>query len=337
MLPLLVVLFAAAIAAGVLVIALRPLLQRYALARPNARSSHRTPTPQGGGIAVLGGCFVALGLAAVMAWLPPASRDSAGWLALAAALIGVIGAIDDIRPLPVAPRLAGQALTILLALWAVGDGARLTPDLPLALERAFEVFAGLWFVNLTNFMDGLDWLTVAGVTPLLLALALFGALAGAGGDHGTLLAVVAAALAGGMLGFAPFNRPPARLFLGDVGSLAIGLIVAWLLFLLASGGALVAALLLPMYYCADATITLCRRLARGERVWEAHRQHFYQQAADRGWSAARVAGTIAVANVALAGLAALALTAEGLAAQLGLLACGAAVTGLLLARLGGRL
>ncbi len=337
MLPLLAALFAAAIAAGVLVIVLQPLLQRYALARPNARSSHRTPTPQGGGIAVLGGCFIALALAAAMAWLPPGSRESAGWLALAAALIGLIGAVDDIRPLPVAPRLAGQALTIWLALWAVGDGARLTPDLPLAVERAFEVFAGLWFVNLTNFMDGLDWLTVAGVTPMLLALALFGALAGAGGAQATLLAVVAAALCGGVLGFAPFNLPPARLFLGDVGSLAIGLIVAWLLFLLASGGALVPALLLPMYYCADATITLCRRLARGERVWEAHRQHFYQQAADRGWTALRVVSHVAVANVALAGLAALALFADGLWAQLGLLACGAGVTALLLARLGGRL
>lgn len=336
MLPYLAVLSAAAIASAVLAIVLRPLLQRYALARPNARSSHQVPTPQGGGIAVLGGCFLAIAIAAAMNWLPPAWSDTAGLLALAAALIGLIGGVDDIRPLPVLPRLAGQGLTIALALWAAGDGARIAPDMPLAVERALEVFAGLWFVNLTNFMDGLDWLTVAGTTPMLLALAVFGAF-GAGGAHSVALAIVAAALLGGLAGFAPFNMPPARLFLGDVGSLAIGLVIAWLLFLLASGGALVSALLLPMYYCADATITLCRRLARGERVWEAHRQHFYQQAADRGWPALRVAGHVALGNLVLCGLAGLALALPGMPAQFALLACGGAVTGLLLARLGGRL
>ncbi|MFC3266995.1 hypothetical protein ACFOEX_11630 [Camelimonas abortus] len=224
-----------------------------------------------------------------------------------------------------------------LALAAAGTEARLAPQLPLLAERALELLAGLWFVNLTNFMDGLDWLTVSGVAPMLAAMAAFGAAGVAGGAAAPLLGVGAAALLGGLLGFAPFNRPPARLFLGDVGSLAIGLGAAFLLFLVASGGALASALLLPMYYCADATITLCRRLLRGEKVWQAHRMHFYQQAADRGVPAIRVAGLIGAANVALAGLAALALAADGLLAQLALLACGAVVTGTLLARLAGRL
>lgn len=337
MFSILTVAVVAALVSAALLVALRPLLQRYALARPNARSSHRIPTPQGGGIAVIAGCLVALALAGAVAWLPRELWAATGALALSATFIGLLGAVDDMRPLPVAPRLAGQAAALVFALAMLGDEARLAPDIPLLAERALEVFAGLWFVNLTNFMDGLDWLTVAGIGPMLLAMALFGGLGWAGGDNAVLLGLVAAALFGGLAGFAPFNRPPARLFLGDVGSLAIGLITAWLLFLVASGGALTSALLLPMYYCADASITLCRRLLRRERIWEAHRQHFYQQAADRGLSAMHVAGLIAAHNLALAVLAALALAPGTLWSQLGLLACGLGVTGVLLARLGGRM
>ena len=94
--------------------------------------------------------------------------------------------------------------------------------------------------------------------------------------------VVAIALFGAMIGFAPFNRPVARLFLGDVGSLPIGLILGWLLLLLAAHGHLAAALLLPLYYLADATITLLRRLIKGDLPTQAHRDHFYQRAIDDG-------------------------------------------------------
>ena len=90
-----------------------------------------------------------------------------------------------------------------------------------------------------------------------------------------------------MIGFAYFNRPVARLFLGDVGSLPIGLLLGWLLLLLAANGHLAAALLMPLYYLADATITLLRRLFRGEPVWHAHRTHFYQLATDRGFTVTR--------------------------------------------------
>ena len=96
--------------------------------------------------------------------------------------------------------------------------------------------------------------------------------------------ICALALLGAVIGFAPFNRPVARLFLGDVGSLPIGLVVGWLLALMANKGHLAAALLLPLYYLMDATITLFRRLSRKEKVWQAHRTHFYQRATDNGFS-----------------------------------------------------
>jgi UDP-N-acetylmuramyl pentapeptide phosphotransferase/UDP-N-acetylglucosamine-1-phosphate transferase len=107
-----------------------------------------------------------------------------------------------------------------------------------------------------------------------------------------------------MIGFAPVNRPVARLFLGVVGSLPIGLLLGWLLVLLAGSGHVVAALLLPLYYLADATITLLRRLAHGEPVLQAHRSHFYQRAMDGGFSVYQIVGRVFLLNIALIALAA---------------------------------
>ena len=95
--------------------------------------------------------------------------------------------------------------------------------------------------------------------------------------------MVALTLCGATIGFAPFNRPIARLFLGDVGSLPIGLLLGWLLILFAGTGHIAAALLLPLYYVADTTITLIRRLIMGRKITQAHRDHFYQLAVRRGW------------------------------------------------------
>jgi UDP-N-acetylmuramyl pentapeptide phosphotransferase/UDP-N-acetylglucosamine-1-phosphate transferase len=135
-----------------------------------------------------------------------------------------------------------------------------------------------------------------------------------------------------MIGFAPFNRPVARLFLGDVGSVPIGLILAWLLLLLAANGHLAAAVLLPLYYLADTTITLGRRLARGERVWEAHRTHFYQRATDNGLSVFAVVGHVFAVNLGLAVLAAVTIARPSPATNIAALAAGAALVGWLLWR-----
>lgn len=315
--PLVAVPLAALVSSG-LIVALRPLLQRYALARPNARSSHRVPTPQGGGIAVVAAALAAM---VVLGGLPGGEVAA---LAGGAVALGVVGAVDDIRPLSVRVRLPLQAACVVLVLTAAGG--QLVPGLPLWLERGLAILAGLWFVNLTNFMDGLDWMTVAEMVPVLGALLAFG-LAGRLPDDATL---TAAALLGGLLGFAPFNRPVAKLFLGDVGSLPIGLVVAWLLYRLAGDGALAAAILLPLYYLADATLTLGRRALAGEPVWQAHRSHFYQRATSNGRSVPFVVGAVFVLNLALALLAAATLAVPGWTASLLALALGAGlVAGLL--------
>ena len=311
----LAVLAIAAVASALCINAIRPLLVRYAMARPNARSSHKVPTPQGAGIAVVGTTLLVAG--AAIAWL--ATVPAVLWVLFAATVVlAVVGAVDDLRPLPVGPRFALQALCVAVVLVALPEQVRVVPVLPLWIERAILLIAALWFVNLTNFMDGLDWMTVAEVVPVtaaLLLMCLFGAAS-------LPTALIAAALCGAMLGFAPHNRPVAKMFLGDVGSLPIGLLLAWCFLQLASNGHLAAAILLPLYYLADATITLLRRMARREPFWQAHRSHFYQRATDNGFAVIEVVRRVFILNVALAVIAGLSIRFGGTAASLVWLAIG---------------
>jgi len=295
---IIIVVAAAALSAGAIA-ALWPLLRHYALARPNARSSHSEPTPQGGGIAVVVATLVVAGICIVGLHAVDADPRAFCFLAGATLLVAAVGAIDDIRTLGVAPRLALQALAAGLMLAALPAELRVVAALPWWIERALMLIAALWFINFTNFMDGIDWIMVAEVVPITLALGVLSFM----GALPQQAAVVGLALCGALIGFAPFNRPVARLFLGDVGSLPIGLLLAWLLVTLAGNGHLIAALLLPLYFAADATITLGQRLLRRERIWEAHRSHFYQRASAGGFTVAAVVARVFLANVVLALLA----------------------------------
>ena len=319
--PSLLAVAIAAMVSAVITWTSRPLLQRYALARPNARSSHRVPTPQGAGIAVISATLMVA--SAWAAWanvaIPPA-------LIAATVLIALVGLADDIFSLPVLVRLVLQAAAVGAVVFTAPETARIVPAVPLALERGLLLLAGVWFVNLVNFMDGLDLMTVVEVVPITAALLLLGWL----GDLSWPAALLATTLCGAMIGFAPFNRPVAKVFLGDVGSLPIGLLLGWCLLELAWHGQPAAALLLPAYYLADATITLFRRVARREQFWSAHRSHFYQRATDGGFSVSQVVARVFVVNVALAALAFATLVAPGPLINVAALVCGAALVGLLL-------
>ncbi|WP_371423182.1 glycosyltransferase family 4 protein [Tardiphaga sp.] len=295
----LVALVVAAVLSAVCIKAIHPLLIRYAMARPNARSSHKVPTPQGAGIAVIS--VTLLVAAGSIASLSISATPTLWVLFGATILIATIGAIDDLRPISVTPRLLLQAVSIAAILFALSPTLQITPDLPLWIERGLLLLAALWFVNLVNFMDGLDWITVAEVIPITAALVLIGF----SGQLPLSTALIAAALCGATLGFAPFNRPVAKMFLGDVGSLPIGLLLAWCFLQLAYAHHLAAAILLPLYYLADATITLLRRLVKREPVWLAHRSHFYQRATDNGFAVIEVVRTVFVLNIGLAALAGL--------------------------------
>lgn len=317
---------AAAILCATLIVLLKPLLIRYALARPNARSSHKIPTPQGGGIAVVVAMLVVAALCLAATGAIPAGAST---VLFAAVFLAIVGAIDDLRPIAVAPRLFLQFVAAVAMLAALPDELRIFPAAPWWLERAVLLIGVMWFVNLTNFMDGLDWMTVAGIGPLLAALAIVGICGGLPFEA----TVVAVALGGALLGFAPFNKPVARLFLGDVGSLPIGLVVAWLLIVLASRH-FAAALLLPLYYLADATITLFRRMTRGEQFWIAHRFHFYQRATDNGLSVLAVVGHVLALNILLCILAAVSILLRSWQADIALLAVGAAAVAFVLVKFG---
>jgi UDP-N-acetylmuramyl pentapeptide phosphotransferase/UDP-N-acetylglucosamine-1-phosphate transferase len=288
----------AAIVCAGLILIIRPWLERYALAHPNTRSSHIAPTPQGGGVAVVA---AAIAVACAASFFVPAADQSNFPVTLLAAviLIAGVGAMADLRPVNVAPRLLLQTLAVVAVVFSLPAELRAAPFLPWWIERVLLVVGGLWFVNLVNFMDGLDWMTVAEVVPVTAAIAVIGSL----GLLPPQAMIVSLALCGATIGFAFFNRPVAKLFLGDVGSLPIGLVLGWLLVLLAGHGGRAAAVLLPLYYVADSTITLLRRLSNGEPIWQAHRTHFYQRATRAGYSVNEVVTRVFAVNLALAALA----------------------------------
>jgi UDP-N-acetylmuramyl pentapeptide phosphotransferase/UDP-N-acetylglucosamine-1-phosphate transferase len=308
---------------------LRPWLARYATVPPNPRSSHYEPTPQGAGIAVvLATLAVTWGILVLWPTFPQNETETVQLLLVtaASALLAVVGGIDDIRPLPAAVRLAMQCIAVGTVIAALPNDLRILPQVPWWTERSCLLLTGVWFVNLVNFMDGIDWMTVAEVVPVSGALVLLGIT----GTLPLLPSIVAAALLGAILGFSPFNKPVARLFLGDVGSLPIGLLLGWLLLELAGTGHLAAAVILPLYYLLDTTITLARRIARGEPFWLAHRSHFYQRATDNGFSVPAIVVHVALVNLALAALALMTVAAPSTVISVTALAAGVATVAWLL-------
>ena len=325
LLLLFAVLAAAALSAG-MTWAIRPVLLRHALATPNTRSSHRIPTPQGAGIAVTAATLLVAGT--VTACTGTATLSIPVAVFAASLFIAIVGFADDIKSIPVLTRLLLQALAVGAIIFTAPGDIRVVPPCPIWIERGLLLLAGLWFVNLVNFMDGLDWMTVAEIVPITGAMVILGSL----GEFPLPATVVAAALCGAMLGFAPFNRPVATIFLGDVGSLPIGLLLGWCLLQLAYHQQFAAALLLPLYYLLDATATLLRRLVNREPFWAAHRSHFYQRATDNGFTVSQAVGEVFALNIGLAALAAGSIMAPSVAIKLACLAIGAIATASLLRR-----
>jgi UDP-N-acetylmuramyl pentapeptide phosphotransferase/UDP-N-acetylglucosamine-1-phosphate transferase len=293
---------AAALAAGIVSClatrALIPILRRRQLLdQPNERSSHQVPTPRGGGIAVIGSVLLAWLVLLQAGLVPPVFSI----IALAAAGLAVVSWIDDWRGLSAAVRLAAQV-------GAVAMGIAVLPEPQGALEGVpgsalCSIAAGVlwvWWTNLFNFMDGIDGIAASETAAIGVGLLLL-ASAAAGTDPG--LAWLAAAIIGASIGFLVWNWAPARIFLGDVGSVPLGYITGFLLLDLALRGGWKAAVILPLYFLADATITLARRLLRGDRVWQAHREHFYQQAVRRGLGHAAVVERVIAADIVLIGCA----------------------------------
>lgn len=243
-------------------------LRRQLLDQPGERRSHAVATPRGGGIAIVASQLLAclcIGLLSPAA-APPLAVFSAGLL-----LVAGIGWWDDHRPLPALPRLAVHALAGMLLGGLVWHG---TGDL---LLGGFSALLAIGLVNVWNFMDGIDGL--AATQALLAALAYALVLPAP-------VAALALVLAAGVAGFIPFNFPRARIFMGDVGSGALGYLLAALVALgLVSHSAPPAVLLIPLAaFLVDAGLTLAGRILKGERWMEAHTQHLYQRWVKAGHS-----------------------------------------------------
>lgn len=274
------------------------LTRRAILDRPVARSAHRVPVPRGGGLALVPPILAAWLVLAALGWTAPTSAG----IALLAAGLAALSWLDDLRSLPAWLRLAAHLVAAALGLLLLpGAGTVFHGLLPPFADRVATVLLWVWFINLFNFMDGIDGIT--GVESAAVGIGVALVIFSAGGDD----AVLALILGAGVLAFLCWNWHPAQLFLGDVGSVPLGYLVGWMLLALAGSGLWAPALILPLYYLADATITLGRRLLRRERVWEAHRQHFYQRALGADGNHAAVARLVAAADVLLIALALLAL------------------------------
>ncbi len=256
----------AMLGSAVLVRLIRGWAARYLLDHPNERSSHVTPTPRGGGIAI-----VAVTLLGSLFWMTPKFAVVAG-LAL---VIAVVSFIDDLRHLPAKLRLLIQfAVAVPVAL--------------LFMPPLWAPVVAFWIAGLTNaynFMDGIDGIAGGQAVVAGLAWALFGM-----ATQQTLVAAAGLLIAGSSAGFLTQNWQPARIFMGDVGSAFLGFMFASLTVMAWPNVKLVIAGVLVVWpFVADTAFTLIRRALRRERVLEAHRSHIYQRLNQRGLSHAAVA------------------------------------------------
>jgi UDP-N-acetylmuramyl pentapeptide phosphotransferase/UDP-N-acetylglucosamine-1-phosphate transferase len=203
--------------------------------------------------------------------------------------------------------------------------------LPAWLDHLIKGLAWVWFINLFNFMDGVDGITGVETFCIGLGLALVALLAQSPPGASAVTSILPAyplMLAACAAGFLVWNWAPSKIFLGDVGSVTLGYLIGWLLLITAAQGNWPAALLLPLYYLADATLTLGRRALRGEKIWRGHREHFYQKALLRGAGHAWVSANLLLHNALLV-LLALAAATVAVAVWIALLGGVLVVTALL--------
>jgi len=264
-------------------------------AHPNERTLHAMPTPQTGGLAVIGSVVISLILVASIlaitqpskAVLPKGLASGSLWIVASMLLIFVVSLIDDCVGLPVALRLGVQAVSACIIIWGVGLTLSSIPipggpTILLGMAAIpVSVLVLLWMANLYNFMDGMDGFA-GGMTFIG-----FGFLAYLGWQaHFPVMFIIATFVAMGALGFLTHNFPPARIFMGDAGSITVGFLAGTLMILGVRDGIfdLWVPIIIFSPFIVDASVTLVRRAFHRKRIWEAHREHYYQRLVLSGWS-----------------------------------------------------
>jgi len=238
---------------------------------PNERSLHSTPVPRVGGVGLVAGLLCGWGvMAAALVW----------WLLLPLIVLFVVSLLDDVRGLTVRQRLSAHLVAA--AILVAGSGL-LGQSIVLALAA---LLLTVWFTNLYNFMDGSDGLA-GGMA--LFGFGMYGIAALVA--HDQALAMLNLSIGAAAIGFLYFNLPPAKVFMGDAGSISLGFLAAAMgLWGWQQGywGAWFP-LLVFSPFVVDASVTLLKRALRGVKVTEAHREHYYQRAIQMGWSHRNVA------------------------------------------------
>lgn len=286
---------------------------------PNSRSNHTQPTPHGGGLGIV---FAAICFMMVV--------DAPGDLIWGVLILAAVSFYDDIRPLPARDRFAVQVVVVA---WML---ATQLPETALSGFVFHEVvllvgLAGLvwlWFINLFNFMDGSDGLAASEAACISAGIILMAAVIPLPPhvQNGALVTL------GASLGFIVWNWHPARVFMGDVGSIPLGFLLGFLLLSLAVGGYPAASLILPAVFVADASLTLVGRMLRQERILEAHSSHAYQRAIRGGMTHDAVARDVIGVNIVLIVIAVLSTQTASLLWQLGLVGLAYGLACLLLLR-----
>lgn len=265
------------------------------LAHPNERTLHSMPTPQTGGLAVIGSVVISLILAASVlaitqpskAVLPKGMASGSVWIVVSMLLIFFVSFIDDCIGLPAMLRLGVQALSALIIVGGVGLTLSSIPipggpNILLGIAAIpVSVLILLWMANLYNFMDGMDGFA-GGMTFFGFGfLAYFGWQA-----HFPVMLIIAVFVAMAALGFLTHNFPPARIFMGDAGSITVGFLAGTLMILGVRDGIFEIWVPIMIFspFILDATVTLIRRALRRKKIWEAHREHYYQRLVLSGWS-----------------------------------------------------
>jgi len=265
--------------------------------RPNARSSHSTPTPRGGGLSMVAvtACGVAVLYAAGMLPLPLTAPLVLGGLSVAA-----VGFWDDVHSAPVAVRITVHVGAAVLAVYCLGTASVIRIGDSVAdlgtMGPVLGVLAIGWILNLFNFMDGIDGIAASEAACVLFGAAGLGLFVAQCSPTQVAPELVTGAAC---LGFLRWNWPPAAIFMGDVGSGFLGYVIAVIAVHSSQTSAInfFAWLILGGVFFVDATLTLCRRLLRRERVHQAHRTHAYQWLARRWGSHSRVTTAVIVVNL----------------------------------------
>lgn len=277
-------------------VARRLALSHGVLDVPNARSSHQIPTPRGGGVAIVLTCVVGSLVLFVLGRIP---ANLLWALTGGGVAVAIVGLLDDSWHVPAGVRFTVHIAAALWALWWLGGLPTLIVGERVVTLKSVGDLLGLlgivWMINLFNFMDGIDSLAASEAAFVAAAAVLLGIMAGGGGAVVAMALIVGAACCGFLL----WNWPPAKIFMGDVGSGYLGYGIG-VLALAASNerpADLWVWLILMGVFIVDATVTLIRRLARGERVYQAHRSHAYQWLARRWGSHRRVSLTVVAVNL----------------------------------------